>query len=56
MRWRSIFRDFPRVVRRSGIILCLVIVSAVSLKGVAEGILSASQLPRNSHAAIDTPE
>ncbi len=36
MSWRLISQNFPRAMGRSGIILCLVIVPAVSLEGVAQ--------------------
>ncbi len=36
VRWRLISRNFPRAIKCSGIILYLVIVSTVSLEGVAQ--------------------
>ncbi len=36
MSWRLISQNFPRAMGRSGLILCLVIVSAVSLEGVTQ--------------------
>ncbi len=41
MSWRLISQNFPRAMGRSGTILCLVIVSAVSLEGVAQDYVAA---------------
>ncbi len=42
MSWRLISQNFPRAMGRSGIILCLVFGSTVSLEGVAQDYVAAA--------------